>query len=273
MHELGINDQYQLPDSLWEKIVPLLPPLPKKKKEGRKRMDDRKAMTAIFYILRTGCQWKALPRSLGASSTVHDRFQFWCKAGLFLRLWQEGLCEYDFIRGIDWEWQAMDGSHIKAPLGGEATGPSPVDRAKRGTNRHLLTDGNGIPLSVVVAKANQNDMKLVQETFEFMVVEQPEPTEDQPQHICLDKGYDYQEVENIVAAWGYTAHIRRRGEDEVYREKIPHYRAHRWVVERSHSWLNGFRRMLIRWEKKVENYIALLHFACAWICFRASGLF
>lgn len=271
--QLGINDDYRIPDSFWERAILLLPPLPKKKKAGRPRMDDRAAMTAIFYILRTGCQWKALPRSLGASSTVHDRFQFWCAAGLFTLMWYEGLVEYDFIRGIDWQWQSMDGSHIKAPLGGEATGPSPVDRAKRGTNRHILTDGNGIPISVVVDQANRNDMKLVQSTLESMNIEQPEPTEECPQHICLDKGYDYKEVENIVAAWGYTAHIRRRGEPEYWEEQLPHYRAHRWVVERSHSWLNRFRRMLIRWEKKVENYLALLHFACAWICFRAAGVF
>jgi len=82
-------------------------------------MDDRQAMTAIFYVLRTGCQWKALPRSLGAASTVHDRFQEWLEAGVFERLWQAGLSEYDEKVGIDWEWQAMDGAMTKAPLGGK----------------------------------------------------------------------------------------------------------------------------------------------------------
>ena len=82
-------------------------------------MDDRKAMSAIFYILRTGCQWKALPRSLGAPSTVHDRFQEWQQAGVFRRMWVNGLLEYDENVGIDWEWQAMDGVMTKAPLGGK----------------------------------------------------------------------------------------------------------------------------------------------------------
>jgi putative transposase len=82
-------------------------------------MDDRKAMTAIFYILRTGCQWKALPRSLGAPSTVHDRFQEWRKAGVFQRMWEEGLGLYDELEGIDWEWLALDGAMTKAPLGGK----------------------------------------------------------------------------------------------------------------------------------------------------------
>lgn len=111
--------EYQIPDELWERIEPLLPPPKPKKKSGRPRMDDRQAMTAIFYVLRTGCQWKALPRSLGAASTVHDRFQEWLEAGVFERLWQAGLSEYDEKVGIDWEWQAMDGAMTKAPLGGK----------------------------------------------------------------------------------------------------------------------------------------------------------
>ena len=111
--------EYQIPDELWERIRPLLPEPKPKKKAGRPRMDDLRAMTAIFYVLRTGCQWNALPRSLGASSTVHDRFQEWCEAGVFERMWQTGLLEYDEKIGIEWEWQAMDGAMTKAPLGGK----------------------------------------------------------------------------------------------------------------------------------------------------------
>ena len=91
----GVDSLYEILDVLWDRIVPLLPPLKrKKKKAGRPRMNDRNAMSAIFYVLRTGCQWKALPRSLGASSTVHDRFQEWRKAGVFKRMWIDGLSVY-----------------------------------------------------------------------------------------------------------------------------------------------------------------------------------
>lgn len=110
---------YQIPGRLWNRIRPLLPPPEPKKKSGRPRMDDRLAMNAIFYVLRTGCQWKALPRSLGAPSTVHDRFQGWRKAGVFQRLWRMGLVEYDMKEGLDWKWQVMDGAITKAPLGGK----------------------------------------------------------------------------------------------------------------------------------------------------------
>ena len=115
----GVESAYEIPDVLWDRIAPLLPLRKKKKKAGRPRMDDRKAMSAIFYVLRTGCQWNALPRSLGASSTVHDRFQEWRLAGVFKRMWIDGLSVYDKKTGIDWKWQAMDGTITKAPLGGK----------------------------------------------------------------------------------------------------------------------------------------------------------
>jgi putative transposase len=80
-------------------------------------------------------------------------------------------------------------------------------------------------------------------------------------------------VQQTVAAWGYTAHIRSRGEEGQEKAKVPGYRARRWVVERTHSWMNRFRRLLVRWEKKEPHYLALLHFALAWITFQAAGLF
>lgn len=82
-------------------------------------MEDRKAMNAIWYVLRTGIQWEALPHSLGAKSTVHDRFQEWVKEGVFLKLWQQGLLSLEVLEKLDLEWQAADGSMVKAPLGGE----------------------------------------------------------------------------------------------------------------------------------------------------------
>ncbi len=84
----GIDMKYSLSDELWARIEPLIPPPKEKRVSGRPRMDDRQAMTAILYVLRTGCQWKAIPRSLGAGSTVHDRFQEWVEAGLFENMWK-----------------------------------------------------------------------------------------------------------------------------------------------------------------------------------------
>lgn len=126
---------------------------------------------------------------------------------------------------------------------------------------------------MAVEGANRHDMKLIEPTLRGFIVERPEPTEGKPQNICLDKGYDCSAVRELVEQWGYTAQIRSRGEEAEEKKRVPGYRARRWVVERTHSWLNRFRRLLIRWEKKVENYLAMLHFACAWITFRAAELF
>ncbi|GAB60946.1 transposase [Candidatus Jettenia caeni] len=113
-----IPKRFRIPDGLWEKIQRLLPPQQAKPQGGRPRNNDRRMMEAIVYVLKTGVQWKALPRSIAAGSSAHDRFQEWNTAGVFQKLWRAGLLEYEKIVGIDWKWQAMDAAIIKAPLRG-----------------------------------------------------------------------------------------------------------------------------------------------------------
>ena len=116
-------------------------------------------------------------------------------------------------------------------------------------------------------------MRLVRATIEGLVIERPEPTAERPQGLCLDKGYDFAEVRAAVREFGFTAHIRARGEEAAASKQEAGFKARRWVVERAHSWLNRFRRLLIRWDKKAQNYLAFLHFACGLIACRAAGLF
>jgi putative transposase len=104
-------------------------------------------------------------------------------------------------------------------------------------------------------------------------VERPVPSSAQPQHLCLDKGYDFEEVRWLAAAFGFVAHIRSRGEEAQATEAKPGQKARRWVVERTHSWMNRFRSLLIRWTKKPGNYLGMLHFVCGLIAYRAAGLF
>ena len=136
-----------------------------------------------------------------------------------------------------------------------------------------MVDGKGIPLAVVVAGANRHDMKLVEATLAALMIAQLELDPAQTQHLCLDAGYDYDAVRAVLEAWGYVGHIRSRSEQRTEQQREPGKQARRWVVERTHSWLNRFRRLLIRWEKKQANYVGMLHFACAWITFRAAGYF
>ena len=128
-------------------------------------------------------------------------------------------------------------------------------------------------MGLALEGAKRHEMKLLRPTIESIVVERPEPSEEQPQGMCLDQGYDYQEVRDILHALGFTAPIRPRGEEAQAIKREAGFKARRWVVERSHSWMNRFRRLLVRWDKKPENYLAFLHFACGLIAFRAAGLF
>ena len=129
-----------------------------------------------------------------------------------------------------------------------------------------------MPLGLVVAGANRNDFKLARATLESIPVDRPEPTPEDPQGLWLDKGYDYREVYALLDEFGFTAHIRARGEEAQAIKREAGYKARRWVVERTHSWMNRFRRILIRWEKKPANYLGLLHFLCAFLTYRAAGL-
>ena len=156
---------------------------------------------------------------------------------------------------------------------GKKTGHNPTDRGKQGVKRSLLTEGHGVPVGLAVDGANRHDMKLVQATLESLMGVRPETSPDRPQGMCLDKGYDYAEIRALLVEFGFTAHIRSRDEEARDLALDANKRARRWVVERTHSWMNRFRRILIRWDKKPANYLAFLHFACALIAFRAARLF
>jgi transposase len=128
-------------DALWGKIEPLVPTRKRQGKRkyqrkpggGRKPMPARRVFSAIVYVLRTGCQWKALPKEYGSASAVHAYFQRWQRDGFFLKIWKAGLAEYDEMEGIAWNWQSIDGAMGKAPLAVECVGPNPTDRGKKWT--------------------------------------------------------------------------------------------------------------------------------------------
>ena len=155
---------------------------------------------------------------------------------------------------------------------GKKIGRNPTDRAKIGVKRSIITEAKGIPLGADIDGAHRHDMKMVRNTIENIIIGRPEVTEENPQGLCLDKGYDYDEVREIAMEFGFTAHIRSRGEEMTAIKQQAGYKARRWVVERTHSWLNRFRRILIRWEKKAETYIAMLHLALGIITWRATDL-
>jgi len=143
---------------------------------------------------------------------------------------------------------------------------TPLTGEKKGTKRSLLVDGRGAPLSLIVAGANRHDVKLLAETLDAIVIHRPKPTARKPQNLCVDKGYSGKPAEQEMRARGYIPHVPRKGAASGrFKTKG---RPRRWVVERTHSWMNNFRKLRVRYEKRADNFEALLHLATAIICWR-----
>ena len=156
----------------------------------------------------------------------------------------------------------------QGPFGGDAIGRNPTDRGKPGTKRSILVEADGGPLSIVVAGANVHDTKLLESTLEAIVVERPIPTEEEPQRLCLDKGYDNPTGREAARKHGYEAHIRRIGEEKLDDCGEKRHPARRWVVERTLGWLSKCRSLLVRYDKKARNYLGLLQLACGLLWYR-----
>ena len=152
--------------------------------------------------------------------------------------------------------------------GGKKVGKNPTDRGKKGTKKSLLVEAGGGPLAAVVEAANVPEAKLLRATIEAVVVERPQPTETEPQHLCLDKGYDNPTAEKAVEGSGYTPHIRRIREEKKSCDRSKGEKPRRWVVERALAWLCKCRAILIRYDKKDVNYLGLIQWACALIWYR-----
>ena len=150
--------------------------------------------------------------------------------------------------------------------GGDLIGPNPTDRAKPGVKRSLLVEADGGPLAVVVAGANVPDAQLLEQTIEAVVLERPPVEEGWPQHLCLDKGYDNEDGWGACLDHEYEPHIALIRDERLGRAK--RHKPGRWVVERTLAWLSKCRAILIRWDKKAENYLGLLKLACALLWFR-----
>lgn len=137
---MGKARSWEVSDEFWKRVEPLIPrrertagrDYQRRPGGGRKPMEPRRIFEAIVFVLRTGCQWKSLPKErFGSASSVHKYFRDWLKLGFFQKLWRAGLAEYDELEGIAWKWQSVDGSMIKAPLAQDAVGPNPTDRGKK----------------------------------------------------------------------------------------------------------------------------------------------
>jgi transposase len=260
---------HEISDDFWNKVELFLAPFRRKKSGGSPPQDFRLILNGIFYVLKTGCQWSFLPRCYGSKSTVHEHFQRWQNAGVFVQMFRLFAQEYQDLKGIQWTWQAMDGTLIQAPVRGqtvclvaEGLGRNPTDRGRSGSKIHLHVDQQGVPLGIALVGANVHDSRLVSQTLAMAILPRPAPTAEHPQHLCLDKGYDYARVDEEVAGYAYLPHIRRIGEEKIT-AGANIQPARRWVVERTIAWLKGFRAIRTRYFNRATNYLAMIHLACA----------
>ncbi|MFF3469142.1 IS5 family transposase [Streptomyces sp. NPDC001984] len=255
-------------DELWARIEPLLPVVPRRADHpGRKRLDDRKVLSGILFVLYTGIPWEFLPQELGFGSgmTCWRRLRDWNEAGVWQRLHESLLAELNAAGALDWSRAVIDGSHVRAMKGGPKTGPSPVDRARTGSKHHLITEAHGIPLAVSLTGGNRNDV-----TQLIPLIQTVPPVRGRrgrprrrPDALYADRGYDHDKYRKQVRAVGITPIIARRGTEHGSGLGV-----HRWVVEQSFALLHWFRRLRIRWEIRDDIHEAFLSLACSIICWR-----
>jgi len=259
-----------LPDALWERIRPLLPPPPKPKRAdrpGRKRLDDRRCLIGILFVLKTGIAWDDLPAELGCGcgKTCRYYLRLWHQAGVWQRLHAMLLAELNGADQIDWERALIDASFAKAPEGGQDTGPNPPDRSKSGSKHHALTDGHGIPLNATVPAANVNEVTQVLDVLvnKPAVGGKPGPKRELPERLQGDTGYDSEPLRVLLRFLGITPVLGKR-----QREHGSGLGKLRWYVERTISWLHALGRLRRRLDRLSEIQEAFLRLGCCLLCLK-----
>ncbi|WTN15327.1 IS5 family transposase [Streptomyces canus] len=257
-----------VPDELWDSLEPLLPKRPRRfRYPGRKPLPDREVLCGILYVLHTGIQWEHLPQELGFGSgmTCWRRLRDWNEAGVWQQLHEVLLAELNAAARLDWSRCVVDSSHVRAFKRGLHTGPSPVDRGRAGSKHHVLTDGHGTPLAVLLTGGNRNDVTQLLPLLDAVppVRGRVGHPRRRPDSLFADRGYDHDVYRDQVRARGIVPAIARRG--TLHGTGLGTYR---WVVERTIAWLHGFRRLRIRWERRADIHEAFLKLACCLITHR-----
>jgi transposase len=258
-----------LPADLWELIEPLLPP-PKPRRfrhPGRKPVSHHQALTGILFVLKTGIPWEDLPREMGCGCgmTCWRRLRDWQRQGVWPALHRLLLAKLRGADRIDWSRAAIDSSFARAFGGVEGSGPNPTDRGKPGVKHHVIVDGNGVPLAAMATPANVPEVTML-----LPVVESIEPVAGKPGHpkrrparLYADRAYDSEPHRQELRGRGIDPKLAKRRTAHGSRLGV-----FRWVVERTLSWLHGFRKLRFVTEKDQVMQFAFLDLALALICYR-----
>ncbi|WP_435810678.1 IS5 family transposase [Streptomyces mirabilis] len=253
-------------DELWSLIEPLLPAPGPKLVEGRPRVPDRQALCGILFVLHTGIQWEYLPQELGFGSgmTCWRRLAAWNEAGVWDQLHVVLLTELRSKNQLDWSRAVID-SPRPGCSAGPKSGPSPVDRARPGSKHHLIVDGQGIPLAVTLTGGHRNDVTQLLPLLDKIpaVAGRVGRPRRRPDALLADRGYDHDKYRRLLRQRGIRPVIAKRGQPHGSGLGICRY-----AVERTISWLHGFRRLRIRWERRDDIHEAFLGLAVCLITHR-----
>jgi transposase len=258
-----------LPDALWRRIEPLLPPPPVPKRPdrpGRKRLDDRRCLVGILFVLKTGINWEDLPAEMGCGSgmTCWRRLARWTEAGVWTRLHELLLAELEYAGRIDWSRATIDGAHVRARGGGERAGPSPVDRRKPGSKHVSVTDAAGTPLAATTAAGDRPDVVELERAVDAVppVRGKPGRPRRRPEELYADRGFDSRSNRRALRRRGIRARIARVGAAHGRGLGVVRY-----VAERTLSWLHGFGRLRVRKDRRAAIHQGFLDLAESLICF------
>jgi transposase len=262
------SSRHDVTDAQWAILEPLIPK--QKAGRGRPRNADRQTLNGILYVLHTGCAWADLPAAYGSDTTCWRRLQQWTADGTWERLWRALLGQLDAVGKLDWRHTFLDGSFVPAKKGGRGVGKTLVGK---GSKIMLLTDGQGVPLGLLVDSAQAHEIRYAAQTLATLKVPQPHGrSRTRPRELIADKAYD-------------SAAFRRRLQRRGIKVTIPYIERHirkqpkrgrpihvgvsfrqRWHIERSNAWMDNYRRLVVRYERQPELYAAFCMLSFILLC-------
>jgi transposase len=256
-----------MPEEFYELARPMLPPTKEIGPEGgRPSKSHRTVLKVLWFVLVTGCRWKDVPQEMGCcGETARTRLQAWEQAGIWVHVHQLFLTMLNHEKQLHLETTIVDTTQVRALGGGEATGPSPVDRGKKGTKYTLLVDRDGVPLVIRAVPANRSDqLEILPAVLSFPVVGgKPGRPCMHSKKLYADAGFDCEATRTILRWLGIDPHIRHRnGAHGSHLGRV------RWVVERTISWIKGLRRMRVRYDRSKTSIDAWTSIAAAVVCLR-----